>query len=440
MNSSPKTGARAGALFVSALLLASALALPAPAAADTLAADHPATYANDWMRLLIERARAEGYSPLIASRMFAYAGVAQYEAALGGMPDHMTLAGQLHDLPPLPAPPDGELDWPAVVSAAMAALAKDLFPDPDPPTLLAFTDLYTNHNLTRIQVGVPRGVLQRSRMYGNQVADAILAWAAEDGFADTRGLPFVPPVGPAQWVPTGGSTNPLPLEPYWGTLRTFVLPSVDTCAPVAPTPYSEEPGSPFYQQALAVYEASQSLTPDQRVIANFWADNPRQTGTPPAHSLAIALQILDGADLAQAVETYALLGVAVGDAFISCWSSKYGYNLVRPETYIQRHIDPTWRPLIGTPPFPEYTSGHSVQSGAANAVLVALFGDDPFVDSTHAERGLTPRPFDSLTAAFEEAAVSRLYGGIHYPIGIDEGVPQGRCVGQTVVDQVQPRN
>jgi hypothetical protein len=209
MNSSPKTGARAGALFVSALLLASALALPAPAAADTLAADHPATYANDWMRLLIERARAEGYSPLIASRMFAYAGVAQYEAALGGMPDHMTLAGQLHDLPPLPAPPDGELDWPAVVSAAMAALAKDLFPDPDPPTLLAFTDLYTNHNLTRIQVGVPRGVLQRSRMYGNQVADAILAWAAEDGFADTRGLPFVPPVGPAQWVPTGGSTNPL---------------------------------------------------------------------------------------------------------------------------------------------------------------------------------------------------------------------------------------
>jgi hypothetical protein len=416
------------------------LFLPAPAPAATLAADHDATFAQDWMRLVVERVKAEGYSPLVASRIYAYAGVTLYESALPGMPDHQTLAGQLHELTALPQPGGGTLDWPAVTSAALAGLVRDLFPNPSAASLGAFRDLYANHNLSRLQAGVPRGVLVRSRMYGNRVADAILAWAAQDGFADTRGLPFTPPVGPDQWVPTGGSTNPLPLEPYWGTLRTFVLPSADSCAPAPPTPFSEEAGSPFYQQAFAVYAASLTLTPEQRVIANFWADNPRQTGTPPGHSVAVTMQLLEGRNLAEAVEAYALVGVAVADAFISCWYQKYLYNLVRPETYIQRYIDPTWKPLISTPPFPEYTSGHSVQSGAANAVLVALFGDGPFIDRTHAARGLGPRPFDSLSEAFEEAAISRLYGGIHYPIGIDEGIPQGRCVGQAVVDGVQTRN
>lgn len=440
MTASSTFRVRTAALVTAVLLLAGALASPPPAGAANLAADQPATYANDWMSLLVQRAQAEGYSPLVASRIYAYAAVTQYEAALGGMPDHQTLAGQLHELPALPQPPaDIELDWQSVVSAALAGLSQDLFPDPSAQTVLAFRDLYTNHNLTRIQAGVPRQVLQRSRMYGNQVADAILAWAASDGYADTRGLPYTPPAGSGQWVPTGGSTNPQPLEPHWGTLRTFALPSLDACAPPPPPEYSEVPGSPFYQEAMAVYEATRTLTPDQRVVANFWADNPRQTGTPPGHSVSLALQLLEGADLATAVEAYALLGVAVGDAFISCWHEKYRYNLVRPETYIQRHIDPDWQPLISTPPFPEYTSGHSVQSGAANAVLVALFGDDPIVDRTHAARGLAPRPFDSLTAAFEEAAISRLYGGIHYPVGIDDGVPQGRCVGQAVLDGVTTR-
>ena len=325
------------------------------------------------------------------------------------------------------------------MSAALAGLSRELFPDPSSSTLLTFRDLYVNHNATRIQQGVSRKVLVDSRMHGNRVADAVLAWAAGDGFAETRDLPYTPPAGPAQWVPTGGSTNPQPLEPHWGTLRTFVLESSADCAPPPPEPYSEDPESAFYQETLAVYEASRNLTPEQRVIARFWADNPRQTALPPGHSVSITTQLVRDLDLASAAEAYALVGVAVGDAFISCWYQKYFYNLVRPETYIQRFIDPTWQPLVATPPFPEYTSGHSVQSGATNAVLVALFGDVPIVDETHAHRGFAPRAFDSLSAAFEEAAISRLYGGIHYPMGIDEGIPQGRCVGQAVVDEVQTR-
>lgn len=424
-----------------AAALAVVLSLPGAALSATDASAHPATFAVDWMNLVVERVKAEGYSPLVASRIYAYSGVTLYEAVVPGMPDHRSLAGQLHELAPLPQPaPGAALDWPAVASAALAALAKDLFPNASAASLVTFRDLYVNHNLSRIQAGVPRPVLAASRMHGNRVAEAILEWAAGDGFEETRGHPHTPPIGPDQWVPTGGSTNPQPLEPYWGTLRTFALPSADACAPPPPTPYSEDPGSPFFAEALAVYEVSLTNTAEQRLIAHFWADNPRQTGLPPGHSLRITGQLAAGLDLASAVEAYALVGIAVGDSFISCWHEKYRSNLLRPETYIQRFIDPSWQPLIATPPFPEYTSGHSVQSGASNVVLVALFGDEPFVDSTHAARGLAPRAFDSLTAAFEEAAVSRLYGGIHYPIGIDEGVPQGRCVGQAVLDGVKTRN
>lgn len=321
----------------------------------------------------------------------------------------------------------------------MAAFTRDNFPDPSAASTRAFRDLYVNHNLTRLQAGVPRDVLQRSRSYGNQVADAILAWAAQDGYADTRDLPFAPPSGPGYWTPTDGSTDSPPLEPHWGTLRTFALASPDACAPPPPIEYSEELDSPFYLESMAVYEASRRLTRDQRLVAHFWADDPRQSGTPPGRSTAITGQLLEGRTLADAVEAYALVGAAVGDAFISCWHQKFYYNVMRPETYIQRHIDPAWRPLIWTPPFPEYPSGHSVQSGATNAALVALFGDVPFLDRTHTARGFAPRPFESLTAAFAESGASRLYGGVHYPMGIDEGLRQGRCVGQAVIDNVTTR-
>ncbi|HSL85220.1 MAG TPA: phosphoesterase, partial [Thermoanaerobaculia bacterium] len=336
--SRPGGAARAAA----AAVLVLALALPATAGAATATADHPSTFATDWLNLIVERVKAEGYSPLVASRIYAYAGVTLYESVLPGMPDHQTLAGQLHELPALPQPPAGaELDWPSVASAALAGLAKDLFPNASAASLLAFRDLYVNHNLTRINDGVPRKILMASRAYGNQVADAILAWAADDGFADTRGLPYTPPAGPGQWVPTGGSTNPLPLEPYWGTLRTFALGSSADCAPAPPVPYSEDPASPFYAEAMAVYDASRSLTGDQRVVAHFWADNPRQTGLPPGHSVRITSQLVGGLDLARAAEAYALVGIAVGDAFISCWYQKYLYNLVRPETFLQQLIDPS---------------------------------------------------------------------------------------------------
>jgi hypothetical protein len=189
-----------------------------------------------------------------------------------------------------------------------------------------------------------------------------------------------------------------------------------------------------FAEAFEVYTTVNALSDEQRAIARFWSDDPGSTSTPAGHSLSILTQVLRARDasLAEAAEAYAFLGIAVADAFIGCWRVKYTHNLLRRITYIRATIDPGWSdplPLV-TPPFPEYTSGHSVQSAAAAAVLTAQFGVVPFVDQTHDRRGLAPRSFTSFDEAAAEAAISRLYGGIHFRAAIERGLTQGRCIGE----------
>ena len=205
--------------------------------------------------------------------------------------------------------------------------------------------------------------------------------------------------------------------------------------------FSSDPGSEFYQEALAVYDAVNNLDEEQLAIAQFWGDDPGVTCTPPGHWVSIQNQLAQDLDLRldEAAEMYALAGIASADAFVCCWTEKYDYNLLRPVTYIQRYIDGSWVPAIATPPFPEYVSGHSVVSGAVCTVLTELLGEVPFTDHTHDEVGYAPRSFASVAEAAEEAAISRLYGGIHYPMAIDEGLDQGKCLGQMVIDRVHTR-
>jgi hypothetical protein len=185
-----------------------------------------------------------------------------------------------------------------------------------------------------------------------------------------------------------------------------------------------------------VYLAGVNLTEEQAEIALFWADDPG-TVTPPGHSLSLTSQILtrESASLAVAAEALFRVGCAASDAFIQCWQTKYTWNLLRPVTYIRSHIDAGWSPLVTTPPFPEYNSGHSTQSAAWAEVMTAQFGTDyGFTDHTHDRRGLESRHFSSFHEAAEEAAVSRLYGGIHYRFGNDSGLDAGRCVGRAVAE------
>jgi hypothetical protein len=276
---------------------------------------------------------------------------------------------------------------------------------------------------------------------GQAAAAAVLAWAATDGFAALHNCPYTPPVGPGLWEPTSLAFAP-PLDPCWGQLCPLVLAFPDACAPPPPPAYADDPGSAFYAFGLEVSTTSVTLTEEQRTIARYWADLSGTTGTPSGHWIAIVGQIArtDGLSLMAAAESYVRVGLAVADAFIGCWHTKYTYNLLRPETYITRLIDPAWLPLLITPGFPAYTSGHVTQSGAAATVLTALFGITPFTDMLHQDHQLEPPPaprrFGSFDEAAAEAARSRLYGGIHYSFDNQNRLAQGRCIGQAIVDRV----
>ena len=239
------------------------------------------------------------------------------------------------------------------------------------------------------------------------------------------------------------SFNPVrPTEPYWGHLRTFVIRDGDECAPNPPPVYSEKPGSDFWKMGREFADSMRALTPEKRQTGLFWADNPVATGTPSFHWFSVLNHLIAtrhrSAD--QAAEVYATTSLAIADAFIGCWRTKYQTSVVRPVTYMHRVFDPRFTTVIPTPPFPEYTSGHSVQSGAAVQVLIAFFGDTiAFVDSSQVDIGQPPRAFASFTAARDEMAVSRVYGGVHYLPAVLNGVAQGRCIGQRVLTRLTTR-
>jgi membrane-associated phospholipid phosphatase len=218
-------------------------------------------------------------------------------------------------------------------------------------------------------------------------------------------------------------------------MRPLLLSDPGQCAAAPHPPYSEEPGSEFHGQAMEVYETVRNATAEQRTIALFWADLAGESGTPAGHSLSITAQALERTDatLDRAAEAFARVGIGESDAFIAAWASKYDFNLLRPVTYIRARIDPAWEPILETPPFPAYPSGHSNDAGAASTILTALFGDGfAFTDHTNDARGFAPRSFGSFFEAAEESAISRLYGGIHYRFDIELGLEQGRCVGRAV--------
>jgi len=432
------TSAAAGAALLTPLrwFASPELALATRSARPLPAAEFDAAVPTAWFDLVQRLIRnTPGYSPPVASRALGCLGVGLYESLVPGMPDHVSLAGTLNALETLPRLSTGvPYHWPSVANATLAAMTRSLFPTA-PHALRAEIDLLE----ARLYGDVPRGILHRSVDRGREVATAIDAWSRGDGGHEgyLRNFPtdYAPPAGTGLWAPTPPGFLPA-LQPHWGRNRCMALDNSLVCDPGPPPPFSTDEHSVFFAEAIEVYETVNDLTPAQREIALFWSDDPGQTATPPGHSVSILSQVLRVQDrsLADAAVAYARLGIAVCDAFIACWRVKYIHNLVRPIGYIRSSIDPTWGdPLpLTTPPFPEYTSGHSVQSAAAAEVLRATFGEAAFTDHTHDARGLAPRSFDSFAAFAREAAISRLYGGIHFRSAIELGLEQGRCVGEVV--------
>lgn len=415
-------------------------------------ADFPADTVKAWLDLLTAAIDAENLNPPEASRRIGYAGVTLYEAVVAGMPDHRSLGEQLNELPELPEPPDGDIHWPSAANAALADVMTDLFSTAMPATLQSIADLKASQAAAfalEVAAGnVPQADVDRGVEHGEDVAAEIIDWIAGDGYAQFNDCPYTVPTGDGLWEPTPPGSVANPLEPCWGELRTFALLFGAECAPLSHPPFSRSATAPFAQQALEVYEfndsvdPSDNLTPVQQAIANFWEDG-EGTLTPPGHWVSITGQVLEqeGEDLDVAAEAYAKVGIAVADAIIACWKVKYVDNLLRPITYIRDPLgpinDPAWTSFITTPPFPEFTSGHSTQSGAAAVVLTDLLGDVTFTDHTHDGAGLTPRSFTSFSEAADEAAISRLLGGINYRSAIERGQEQGECVGLTILREIQ---
>jgi hypothetical protein len=377
-----------------------------------------------------------GFTPPVQSRAYAYMGIALYEAVRPGMPGYRAIADQLNRDIHLPRIQGQGYNWPLAANAALAEVMRGLWGDA--------TNNAAN-NVAAINVmeaefeahyaHVPAVIRDRSVEYGRAVGAAVFAASLHDGGHQsylTNFQPYVPPAGAGLWVPLPGQAA---LQPYWHVnVAPFVIPDGSACAPDGPPAFSVNPNSEFYAEAKEVYEVGNGLTPEQLATAIFWADGPGTIwGT--GHSMNIATQLLEqeGGSLATAAHLYAQAGIAQADSIIGCWHSKYTINLVRPLTYINAVIDPAWKSaLMPTPPFPEYTSAHSVQSAAVGRSLDDFYPGVAFTDHSHDARGFEPRSYSDHWEAFEETAISRLYGGIHFRSAIYEGLDQGTCIADRV--------
>lgn len=393
------------------------------------------------------------FSPPVASRIFAYPNVAAYEIIASHNDNYKSLSGQLSGLTKIPEydASKGELNVPLSALIAHMDICKDLIFSQEMAT--KFRDsLYAKwENANEIE-------FENAKTYGLKVAKHIKTWLNKDNYKETRNMPKygVKPDDPSRWQPTPPAYMD-GIEPHWNKIRPFVLDSANQFAPKPPPAFSLETDSDFYKDLIEVYNISNEITEngdtsEEVAIARFWDCNPYVSVTrghlmfgvkkisPGAHWIGITKIANKKVDNSfdDTVYAYTKTSLAIADAFISCWDEKYRSNLIRPETLINKHIDASWEPLLQTPPFPEYTSGHSVVSNAAATVLTDIFGDNfEFDDDTELPFGLPVRSFKSFNEAAEEAAISRMYGGIHYRAAVEEGIVQGRNLGAYVLNKLQ---
>ena len=410
------------------------------AGADVLSArPTPEAVLDARYRLVLDLVRHTAtYSPPVASRAFAYLGVIGYEATASGRADMVTLVGQLRDLKTLPKREAGATyDEAVVLDAALSSALQRFFDNTGPTGQRAMAAMDAKFT-PMVVAGAPADIAERSAAFGRALTAAVSDWADGDGRSEIPNMGF--PLeyklkeGPQYWRPTSTiAQQQAPLLPDWGNTRTFAMPTGATCDLPAPRTFSTDKNSDYYKEAKEVDDTVTHLTPEQKEIARFWSDDPMLSTTPPGHWIQVALAISnrDNLSIDKTVDVLVRLGVATADAFIGCWQTKFEFETVRPVTFIRANMDPNFAPVLITPPFPEYPSGHSTQSAAAAAVLTKFFGDDfAYEDSSHIRDGLAPRRFASFWAAAEEAGISRLYGGIHYRWAIEQGLDQGRCVGR----------
>jgi len=385
-------------------------------------------------------------NPPLAARFFAYALLAGNEVLAQRDTTCPLLGGRLQE--PLKVPPPPAASYSPRLAALLAILNTAAKLQPSGSQLAGAQQQLLADCQAK---GMPADVAEASAQYAQAVAQAVLKYAKQDGYYRISDRPrYTPSTGPGYWYPTPPAFLS-PVEPYFSTIRPFLLDSAHPFRPQPPQAFDPRPGSGFYQLMQQVRQTGNGLTDEQRQIAAFWDCNPfavRDQGhlqvglkkmSPGAHWMKIAGLACrqSRVPFGQALHRHTVLALALTDAFRCCWQEKYRSNRIRPETAIRRYLDPQWQPLLQTPPFPEYVSGHSVVSTAAAEVLGHYFGAAyAYTDTTEHEFGVHARRFTSFGQAAEEAAISRLYGGIHFLDAIREGQALGQKVGTLAVQRL----
>lgn len=406
--------------------------------------------ATSWAQLSLDITKGTpGNSPTYASRCLGYFGLTMYESIVPGHPSHRSLAGQLSGLNSLPTPDPGETyHWPLALSAGQATILRSLYNHTSDANKFRIDSLENTVMDYFRGEGVSEAVAERSAAFGSRVAEAIFHWSQSDGghraYLRNFEKDMVHPDFPGSWKPPlfAQSFSHHPLHPLWGTNRPFV-PANHQIDPPEFIPYDTVPGSPYYEQFVAVYEKDLSLTQEEKEAALWWGDDPDETFTPPGHSYYLATEVLKQGQpsLIDCAETYARTGMAVADAFIKCWKWKFTFFSERPNTFIPQYIDPEWESFWPDPPFPAFPSGHAIQAAAATTVLQDLHGDTiPITDRAHEGRepdrvrevGFPVRHFDRISDVARETADSRFYGGIHTPQDNEQGLIKGTEIGHNV--------
>ena len=389
------------------------------------------------------------FSPIVASRNYLYASVAAYEVMAAGYPDkYQSLEGQLHGLGAAPKPAGKKIDFEFAALLAFSKLGEAVtFPE-------GSMSYYTDSLKSMVKDhGMPDDLYSNSVVFADSVSAVILRWSKKDNYLQTRTFPRYTVMDvPGRWVPTPPAYSSA-MEPHWNKIRTLVLDSASQFTPPRPPAFNvTDTNSKYYQEVMLIKNAVDSLNEEQRHIADFWDDNPFKLNvsghvmfgtkkfSPPGHWMSIVGIATQKAnfDFASTVYAYAIMAITQFDAFIQCWDEKFRSNTARPETVINKYIDQDWRPYLQTPPFPEYTCGHSTLSSACAEALTHVFGDNfSYTDTSELEFGIKSRSFKSFRDAAIENNWARFYGGIHFHNSCIVSTEYGRKVGDFVTGRLK---
>ncbi len=386
-----------------------------------------------------------GYSAPVAARTFAYLSVGMYESSVQLMVDNQSLSQQLNGFTRNYFPSSSKISYQHVANLLDYDLALYFF-DNMPPFNRKKVDQQFKDIFNTYKKQYSKKELKNAEVFAKALVSEIVNWAEADGTKNPWNANFpksyIPPICEGCWVRTQpGFVDAL--QPFWGANRLMVASSGNVCEDIPYLPFSKDSTSEFYAQNKRILSLFQDLSQTKIDIAKYWDDAPGITGTPVGHLFNIGLQLakLKDLSLAKSTELFVLLGVAINDAMRETWKLKYHYNLIRPYSYIQRYISKKFETIIVTPPFPEFPSGHSFQSGAGSEVLKYIFTDAmSFTDSTNQLRtdmNGAPRTFKNFTEMSEQMSISRFYGGIHYENTLRVSLIYGRKIGSNTIQSIQ---